>query len=95
MDDNFVTVEKAYFSKLVHSKSKLETILDCLLEVYIPGYKRYNATELYTDYCEAEISVKQSEPTCDTDWLIRTAPKIKINGEECNIETVLTQHKGE
>lgn len=91
MSDNFVTVEKAYFSELVRSKSKLETIFDCLLEVYIPGYKRYDATELYIDYCENQIGVEKSEPVgCKEDWFIRSAPKIKINGKEYGTETVLT-----
>ena len=96
MSNNFVTVEKAYFSDLIRSKSRLETILDCLLEGYIHGYKRYDASELYIDYCENQIGVEKSEPVgCKEDLFIRSTPKIKVNGKEYGIETVLTEHKGE
>lgn len=79
MDDNFVTVEKAYLSDLIRAKGRMETILDCLLEVYIPKYERYDANEIANSYCKSRLGIKAPEPCCDVRPLKRKENKKNVS----------------
>lgn len=39
-NNNFISIELSYYSELIRSKAKLETIIDSLLEENIPNYSR-------------------------------------------------------
>jgi len=71
MSDNFVAVERSYLSDLIHAKGRMETIIDCLLEEYIPKYNINEANRLSNEYWESQVGLKYSETVCNEDWSIR------------------------